>query len=208
MNKFKVIYADPPWTFKTYSKKGLGRSAEAHYDCMDLEAIKALGPQVKDWADKDSVLLMWVTDPFLQKGFEVIESWGFKYKTVGFYWVKTKYIVSDNGMYSKIINPIGTGYWSRANPEQCLLATKGHPKRLNADVHKLVNSERRQHSQKPDEMYSKIERLCEGPYLEMFARQTAPGWTAWGNEVETGPGVRRWSSKGYPEQCVTDSLSP
>src|SRR6266576_2509868 len=183
MNKFKVIYADPPWTFKTYSKKGLGRSAEAHYDCMDLEAIKALGPQVKDWADKDSVLLMWVTDPFLQKGFEVIESWGFKYKTVGFYWVKTKYIVSDNGMYSKIINPIGTGYWSRANPEQCLLATKGHPKRLNADVHKLVNSERRQHSQKPDEMYSKIERLCEGPYLEMFARQTAPGWTAWGNEV-------------------------
>src|SRR5215813_5286683 len=85
-NHYGVIYADPPWTFATYSRKGKGRSAEAHYDCMSLAEIKAL--PVADWAADNCVLLLWTTDPLLPTALEVIRSWGFIYKTVGFYWAK------------------------------------------------------------------------------------------------------------------------
>lgn len=189
-NHYSVIYADPAWTFKTYSNKGKGRSAEAHYDCMSLEDIKAL--PVSDWAAKDCVLLMWITDPMLEKGFEVIKSWGFIFKTVGFYWVKT----SKDG----IKYPINCGYYSRGNPEQCLLATRGKPKRLNADVRKLIISPRREHSRKPDEIYDRIERLFDGPKLEMFARQSYPGWDAWGLQAEEGITRRKWKSNEYPKE--------
>lgn len=189
---YGVIYADPPWKFKTYSDKGKGRSAEAWYDCMDIEDIKRL--DILQYAADDCVLLMWVTDPFLEIGFDVIRSWGFKYKTVGFVWAKYNDSPSSILAHDARIWPIGTGYWTRANPEQCLLATRGHPKRINNDVRKLVISPRREHSQKPDEMYGYIERLCSGPYLELFARQTVEGWDCVGNESETGPGERRWKS--------------
>ena len=85
--KYKVIYADPPWHFKSFSKKGEGRSAVQHYDCMDLDSICRL--PVSSVADDNSVLLMWVTDPYLQQAFNVMRSWDFTYKTVGFTWVKT-----------------------------------------------------------------------------------------------------------------------
>src|SRR5246500_1007072 len=85
---YKVIYADPPWTFSTYSRKGKGRSAEAYYDCMTLVDIKAL--PVSQWAADDCVLLLWTTDPLLEKAFEVIHAWGFTFKTVGFYWAKLR----------------------------------------------------------------------------------------------------------------------
>lgn len=183
--KYGVIYADPPWKFKTYSHKGLGRSAEAWYDCMTLSEIYEF--PVKDYAAKDCVLFLWVTDPFLQAGIEAIWSWGFKYKTVGFYWAK-----EPTSWY-------GTGYWSRANPEQCLLATCGSPKRLNADVPKLVMAERREHSRKPDEVRNRIMRLCKGPYLELFARERAEGWDSLGNENESGINQqRRWGASGHP----------
>ena len=84
--EYRLIYADPPWTFATYSRKGKGRSAEAHYDCMSLADIKAL--PVADWAAPDCVLLLWVTDPLLDKAMDVIRAWGFTYKTVGFCWAK------------------------------------------------------------------------------------------------------------------------
>jgi N6-adenosine-specific RNA methylase IME4 len=85
-NQYRVIYADPPWTFATYSRKGKGRSAEAYYDCMSLADVKAL--PVGDWAAGDCVLLLWTTDPLLPTAFEVISAWGFTYKTVGLYWAK------------------------------------------------------------------------------------------------------------------------
>jgi N6-adenosine-specific RNA methylase IME4 len=187
---YGVIYADPPWKFATYSEKGKGRSAEAWYDCMDLEDIKAF--PVQQFCAEDCVLLMWTTDPFLRLSFDVIDAWGFEYKTVGFVWAKSTW---PTGSIENEHNwPIGTGYWTRANPEHCLLATRGHPKRLNADVRELVISPRREHSRKPDEMYSLIERLCSGPYLELFARNQRPGWDSVGLEVNSGPGKRRWSS--------------
>jgi N6-adenosine-specific RNA methylase IME4 len=191
--KYRVIYADPPWTFATYSAKGKGRSAEAHYDCMTLDEVKRL--PVAEWAAADSILLLWATDPLLDKAFEVIRAWGFTYKTVGFYWVKQNR--SGVGFFT------GLGFWTRANPEQCLLATRGHPKRRSADVPKLVVSPRREHSRKPDEIYDLIERLSEGPYLELFARSSRPGWDAWGTQVglfDRGEApTRRWPSNGYPE---------
>lgn len=78
---------------------------------------------------------------------------------------------------------MGTGYWTRANPEQCLLFTRGSPKRLSASIEKLIVSPRREHSRKPDEIYERIEKLVGGPYLELFSRQERAGWKTWGNQV-------------------------
>lgn len=178
---YGVILADPPWKFGTYSDKGKGRSAEAWYDCLDLDEIKAF--PVAKHAALDCVLFLWATDPFQRAAHDVIDAWGFTYKTVGFYWVKTP------------STWFGTGYWTRANPEQCLLATRGHPHRVSASVPKLIEAPRREHSRKPDEVYERIEALCSGPYLELFARARRPGWDALGDEVDSGPGARRWGSR-------------
>lgn len=196
---FGVIYADPPWTFKTHSDKGKGRSAEAHYDCMSRGQLLEMFFDIDPVCAQDCVLLMWVTDPMLLEGLGLIRDWGFEYKTVGFYWAKTRNPSAWEPLLTHASFPIGTGYWTRANPEQCLLATRGHPKRLNADVHKLIVSPRREHSRKPDVVYDRIERLCAGPYLELFARRAAgtgrSGWTYWGDQAETGITGRRWASK-------------
>ena len=197
--QYRVVYADPPWTFATFSRKGKGRSAEAHYDCLPLPDIKRL--PVGDWAARDCVLMLWTTDPLLDKAMEVIEAWGFTYKTIGFYWAKlnksaSRLVYNDKSFFT------GLGFWTRANPELCLLATRGHPRRRSAGVKKLVVSPRREHSRKPDEIYERIEALCEGPYLEMFARTERPGWDCWG--LDTGAFAdgraprRRWRSTSYP----------
>jgi N6-adenosine-specific RNA methylase IME4 len=194
---YRVIYADPPWTFSTYSRKGKGRSAEAYYDCMSLADIKAL--PVAEWAAEDSVLLLWATDPLLEKAFEVIRAWGFTYKTVGFYWAKLKRSALRD-RYDDASFFTGLGFWTRANPELCLLATRGKPHRRSTNVRKLIVSPRREHSRKPDEAYARIEALCEGPYLEMFARSSQPGWDRWGFDAdlrEIGP--RRWRATSYPD---------
>lgn len=176
---YRVIYADPPWTFATRSDKGKGRSPEAHYDCMPLDAIKAL--PVADLAAKDAVLFLWATDPLLDRALEVATAWGFTYKTVAFYWVKL-----NRGRAGPAFTEAdfftGLGFWTRANPEPCLLATRGRPRRLRADVRRLLISPRREHSRKPDEVRERIEALAEGPYVELFARATRPGWDGWGLE--------------------------
>jgi N6-adenosine-specific RNA methylase IME4 len=175
-----VCHGPWPWNFRNYSEKGTGRNAVAHYACLDLEALKALEPQ--RYAAKDCALFMWATDPLLPNALELIDAWGFKFKTVGFYWAKTNKR-ADLTKLSTADFFTGLGYWSRANVEQCLLATRGSPPRLAKDVRRLVISPRREHSRKPDEVYGRIERLASGPYLEMFSRQSRPGWDAWGNQA-------------------------
>ena len=171
--KYGVIYADPPWSFKTYSEKGKDRSPENHYNVMNLKDICNM--PVNNIANDNSILLMWVIDPLLDKAFEVINAWGFKYKTVAFTWTKTN--KTKPGFFT------GLGYWTRGNPEMCLLATKGRPKRIHKDVAQLIISPRQEHSKKPL-IHKEIERLVSGPYLEMFARQKPyPNWDYWGNEV-------------------------
>jgi N6-adenosine-specific RNA methylase IME4 len=196
---YRVIYADPPWTFSTYSRKGKGRSPEAYYDCMSLAEIKTL--PVAGWAADDCVLLLWATDPLLDKAFEIINAWGFTYKTVGFYWTKLNRPDTSrpDTSFDERSFFTGLGFWTRANPELCLLATRGRPHRRRADVRKLIVSPRREHSRKPEEAYERIEWLCEGPYLEMFARFPRPGWDSWGISTEL-PGIRqrRWRANSYP----------
>ena len=100
--------------------------------------------------------------------------------TVAFAWVKG----SGLPLFpDDIRSQMGMGKWTRAEFEQCLFATRGAPKRLNADVRQAIIEPRREHSRKPDCVYGRIERLVAGPYLEMFARVAKPGWDAWGNQV-------------------------
>lgn len=198
-DRYRVIYADPPWTFSTYSRKGKGRSAEAYYDCMSLDDIKAV--PVSRWTEKDCVLFLWTTDPLLEQALAVIRAWGFTYKTVGFYWAKLKRSASRE-LYSDQSFFSGLGFWTRANPELCLLATRGNPHRRKANVQKLIISPRREHSRKPDEVYERIEALCDGPYLELFARSTRDGWVSRGVELDAFDSgkvpARRWGSTSYP----------
>jgi N6-adenosine-specific RNA methylase IME4 len=170
--RFRVILADPPWKFRTWSKRGLKRSPDRHYRTMTLKQIKAL--PIAELAAKDAVLLLWATWPHLQQALEVIEAWGFTYKTCAFVYIKQ---TARGGLHW------GTGYWTRANSEPCLLATRGHPKRKHADVHQVILAPRREHSRKPADVYERTERLLRGPYLELFARERRPRWRAWGNEL-------------------------
>jgi N6-adenosine-specific RNA methylase IME4 len=171
--RFPVIYADPPWEFKVYSDKGKLRSAERYYDTSSLEAIKAL--PVEKLAAEDCVLFLWAVWPELPGALDVIKSWGFQFKTCGFNWVKQN--KSGDGLHW------GMGYWTRANSEVCLFATRGSPKRLAEDVHQVIMAPLGDHSAKPEETRARIERLLAGPCLELFARQATPGWTSWGNEL-------------------------
>ena len=173
--KYNIIYADPPWNFKTYSKKGLEKkSAVNHYDCLNVDDICNL--PIKEISDKDCILFLWVTFPFLKEGLKVIEEWGFTYKTIGFNWIK-KNKKSDSLFW-------GLGFWTRANSEICLIATKGKPKRISKSVHSVVFSKIREHSRKPDEVQDNIVKLCgDIPRIELFARQHVEGWDCWGNEV-------------------------
>ena len=170
--KYKIIYAAPPWSYKDKALAG-NRGACCKYPVMSIDEIKNL--PVKDIADDDCILFMWVTFPKLNECFEVIKEWGFEYKTNAFTWVK-KYKNGDNFM--------GMGRWTRANAEICLLATKGKPKRVNAGVRQIIESVPEKHSKKPDIVRDKIVELCgDLPRLEMFARNKSVKWETWGNEV-------------------------
>ena len=176
IKKYEVIYADPPWSFKAWSAKGMGRSAEKHYPTMAAEDINTL--PIGKLAAKDCVLFMWATFPMLREAFSVLNAWGFTYKTVAFVWVKQNR--KTPSMFW------GLGYWTRANAEICLLATKGNPKRKSAKVHQIITSPIEAHSKKPDIVRDKIVELVgDLPRIELFARQQAPGWDVWGNEVES-----------------------
>jgi N6-adenosine-specific RNA methylase IME4 len=170
--KYSVIYTDPPWQFEVWSGEGKDRAAENHYPTMTLDNIKAL--PVADLAADDCALFLWAVMPQLPEALAVIEAWGFEYKTCAFVWVKQ---TKDGKKFAT-----GMGYWTRANAEICLLATKGSPQRLHADVHQVIASPRGRHSSKPKETYERIERLVGGPYIELFARNKRPEWTGWGNE--------------------------
>ncbi len=141
---------------------------------MSIEDLCAL--PVADLAAPDSALFLWATFPQLPEALRLIEAWGFTYKSVAFVWLK-KNKKADSWFY-------GLGFWTRGNAEICLLATKGHPKRQAANIHQFIISPIEAHSKKPDEARAKIISLMgDLPRVELFARQTPPGWAVWGNEV-------------------------
>jgi N6-adenosine-specific RNA methylase IME4 len=186
---FGAVLCDPPWRFETYNEAGRNRCPDwktfkgspKHYDTMSMDDLLAL--PVSDLAAADACLFMWISWPMLVEAMQLIERWSFTYKTCAFAWMKAHTKQID--MFRDDADPLmGNGYWTRSNSEVCLLATRGKPKRLNADVRQGIIAPRRQHSRKPEGVHERIERLVGGPYLELFARQRRPGWTVWGNDVD------------------------
>ena len=184
MKKYQIIYADPAWSYyndSTANKdcttvKGMRRPP---YPVMSTESIKQL--KVSEITDENAILFIWTTDYHLEKCMQVINAWGFEYKTVGFSWAKK----------TKKGTPVCFmgAYTMKSGTELCLLATKGknaHKLVKKHNVKSLIESERKQHSEKPNEVRERIvELLGDIPRIELFARQKVEGWDAWGNEVES-----------------------
>lgn len=183
--QYNIIHADPPWSYKNDNNPGRS-GATKYYPTMNINSIKKL--PVTSICDKNCILFLWATFPLLSEALQVIDSWGFNYKTCAFVWIKTNKR-ADIKQYSFLPEDsfndfMGMGRWTRSNAEICLLATKGKIRRANADVRQIIYSPLREHSRKPDEARERIIRLCgDLPRIELFARQQVVGWDVWGNEV-------------------------
>lgn len=172
--KFKVIYADPPWDI---AQKGT-RGAIQKYDLMTLEDIKAM--PIADLADENSTLLLWVTNAALPAGLDVMKAWGFEYKT--------------NAAWDKYY--MGLGNYFRGSHELLLHGTRGKAPFKFRGQRSTLMLPRTEHSAKPAEMIPLIERVLDGPYLELFARHrpnSRADWSVWGNEIESDLTI-----PGYP----------
>lgn len=170
---YGLIMADPPWAFRLRSRRGEKRAAQAHYDCMDLEAIMDL--PVEELAAPDAVCWLWCTNPLLPQALLVLEAWGFEFRTHGAWF---KY----NAATGKLA--IGTGYLLRSAHETFLIGVRGRP-RCTRGVRSAILARRREHSRKPDEAFAAAERLMpEARRIELFSRQRRPGWDAWGLEAD------------------------
>ncbi len=193
--KYRVFYCDSPWEYRA-KVKGRG-TVTRHYPTLSIEQLKRF--QVKAITAKDSVLFMWITPPLLPEAFEVIKAWDFKFKTKAFVWVKT---TKRSGRWHW-----GTGYFTRANTEDCFIAVRGKGlERLSKGVHQVIDMDDTliapvgAHSVKPLEARVRIVELFgDVPRIELFAREVVPGWHGHGldypgegieigfsDEVETG----------------------
>lgn len=186
IDPYQIVYADPPWKYPDSSltlnkgsiRWGLQKNQEAEkvYSGMPIDDIAAL--PIKDIIADDAACFMWTTDSHLPYAIEIMKSWGFTYKTIGFVWVKK----TKHGKTVKMLAP-----WTNKGAELCLFGTKGAmTKHLGAnDVFQVHEAERREHSRKPDIIRDEIKRMFpNGKRIELFARTAMPGWDAWGNEVE------------------------
>lgn len=179
--RFRTILADPPWDVQ--QKGSLG--AQAHYPLLDLAAIKAL--PVGDLAAPDAHLWLWVTNATLRAGYDVMEAWGFTPRSP-LTWIKPR---------------LGVGNYLRNTTEHLILGTRGHaPVRFRAQPTWMF-APLQDHSHKPEEQYAVIERISEGPFLELFARRRQPGWAAWGNEIDSDIRV-----PGYPVPSDRSATNP
>ena len=174
---YRLLYADPPWL----SKSGMSRNPLNHYPCIRLADIKAL--PVAELAHPDGArLLMWVTMPFLEKGFETAKAWGFRYSTARV-WVKLW--PSEDCMF---ITPAslarGTGYEVIGNAEMLLIFKIGRPAKLGPKKPgSVIIARRREHSRKPDMVRDEITHLFDGPRCELFARTEDSRFDVWGNQT-------------------------
>lgn len=171
--RYGLILADPPWKFVTWGTENQTRAASQHYDVMELDAIKAL--PVGHLATGDCALVMWAMFSMLPQAIELMSAWGFTYKTGGA-WAKQ----SKTGKKWSF----GKGYVLRDACEPFLVGTVGNPEIGSHSIRNLIVSPVRQNSRKPDDMHKNLERLfpCVAK-VELFARQSRPGWETWGNEA-------------------------
>lgn len=174
--KFNILYVDPPWSYHCYGKQGKWSAAVNHYQTLRKEEIYGL--DIGSIAAKDCTLFLWVTFPCLAEGLEAVKSWGFEYRTLAFCWVKRCRKQTDKWFF-------GMGNWTRSNAEVCLLAVKGHPKKISNKVFSLIDTPLEAHSKKPDIVREKIvELMGDLPRAELFARKKYPGWVCVGNEID------------------------
>lgn len=179
---FGCAYADPAWAYKTFNAvTAPHRSKDEPYKVMSLDDMKAL--PVGEVMARDSVLIMWVIGSHLDQALELGRAWGFTYSTDAFYWVKV-------GKHDPEKRPISLGHWTRKQVEMALLFTRGKPSRLDKGIRQLIEADdhtifeaKREHSRKPDCAYERVEKLVDGPYLELFSRNQRPGWTCMGDEL-------------------------
>lgn len=171
---YRCILADPPWDFDG----GGNRNPRTKYPTMSIAQIKRL--PVGSLAAGDCALFLWATDPMLPDALAVMRAWGFRYASVAFHWAKRTR--RDTGWH------MGTGYGTRSNVETCLLGVNGSmglPK--SRGVRRLIIAPVREHSRKPDRVYSDIEALYDGPRCELFARTRRSNWDSWGNDLDRFP---------------------
>lgn len=167
--KYRILYADPPWKYND-KRDGYTTRAEDHYPTMTIQELCAL--PVKDLAHDNSVMFLWVPSPILEESFEVVNAWGFNYKT-SLIWYKVKH---------------NMGHYSSVRHELLLICTRGSclpdSKKLINSVQEIERSDK--HSEKPEEFREIIDTLYTyGPRIELFARKEAEGWDVWGNEIHT-----------------------
>lgn len=191
---FGVIYSDPPWDYddagaiRRFPGTRKGR-ADAHYQTVGLEGLKAMRPLLDSWASEDCALLMWGTWPKLGEFMDLGRAWGFEYVTCAFVWVKTKRDAEQPMMFPGSLQAMaycGMGFYTRSGTEFCGLWRRGKPSiPEDRSIRQVVFAPVREHSRKPPEVRHRIERLWpEATRLEMFARERAPNWSAWGNETD------------------------
>ena len=177
MKKYDIIYADPAWSFNNKrTGGGMTSGASQHYDTLSVNQMSEL--KVKDIASENCVLFMWWVASQPKEAIDLVESWGFKIKTMtAFNWVKT---TRTGKLY------FGMGFWTRAGSEMCLIAVKGKPKRISGGVRSVNLSENTKHSRKPEIFREQIIKLMgDIPRIVLFAREKHEGWDVWGNEVES-----------------------
>lgn len=168
---YSMIMADPPWHFRLRSEKNLEKAAQGQYACMSLDAIKAL--PVWALAERDCLLWLWATNPMLPQALEVMQAWGFEFRTAG-HWAKT----TKHGKQA-----FGTGYILRCAGEPFLIGVRGKPKTTRS-VRSVVLGAIREHSRKPESAYAAAERLMPtAKRADLFSRQSRPGWDAFGFET-------------------------
>ena len=177
--KYNIIYADPPWQFnsKAYQdgNRDMLKLEETQYDTMTINEIKQL--PIKKMCADDCICFLWCVDSFLKEGIEVLKSWGFEYKTIGFNWIK----YYESGELCVNFAPYTLKSW-----EICLVGIKGKIGKIKVcnNVRGLLTNARTKHSKKPNEARNRIVQLIgDKPRIELFARQYTDGWDCWGNEV-------------------------
>ena len=175
VGKFGTILADPPWEFKNKTGKIAPQYKKtSRYKTLSLEDIKSL--PIERVSSKRSHLYLWVPNALIKEGLEVMDAWGFKYKT-NLIWRKIR---KDGGSDGR-----GVGFYFRNTTEIILFGVKGknvRTRKLGRTQVNVIETRKREHSRKPDELYKIIENCSWGPFLELFARGKRKGWTNWGDE--------------------------
>lgn len=175
LGKFSTILADPPWKFQNKT----GKMAPEHkrlyrYETMTLDDILAM--PVNEITTENAHLYLWIPNALISRGLRVMEAWGFTYKT-NLIWYKIR---KDGGPDRR-----GVGFYFRNVTEMVLFGVKGRMRTLQPGrkMPNIILARKREHSRKPDQLYSVIEDCSPGPYLELFARVPRDGWISWGNET-------------------------